>query len=102
MSAKNRDRYTIDDWRAACPTVASMRRAKWLVLVICPVCDLQIEADLKRIEQSKGPTFSLWGQSTPCRRRFCQGKAEFFVQPPGASMEIHMTADRRRQRKPPP
>lgn len=92
MGVKNRDRYTISDWRAACPSVSSMRRAKWLVIAVCPVCDLQIEADLKRIEQSKGPTFSLWGQSTPCRRRFCEGKAEFFVQPPGASMELHMTA----------
>lgn len=69
-----------------------MRRAGWLVLVVCPVCDLQIEADLKRIERLKGETFSLWGQTTPCRRRFCEGEAGFFVQPPGASMELHMTA----------
>lgn len=103
MGAKNRDRYTIDDWRAACPSVAAMRRAKWLVLVVCPVCDLQIEADLKTIEQIKGPTFSLWGQAAPCRRRYCHGAAEFFVQPPGANIEIRMTAALERgNRKPPP
>lgn len=97
MGSKNRDRYTIDDWREACFTVSSMRRARWLVLVVCPVCDLQIEADLHRIEQIKGPTFSLWGQTTPCRRRFCEGQASFFVQPPGASTELHMTAGTRKR-----
>src|SRR5687768_16065161 len=54
MGKRNRDRYTIDDGREACPTVGSMRRARWLVLAVCPVCDLQIEADLKVIETIKG------------------------------------------------
>jgi hypothetical protein len=102
MGKRNRDRYTVDDWREACPTVGSMRRARWLVLAVCPVCDLQIEADLKVIETIKGADFSLWGQTTPCRRRFCDGKARFFVQPPGASAEVLMTAPpRTRTRRPP-
>lgn len=103
MGRRNRDRYTVDDWREACPSVGSMRRAHWLVLAVCPVCDLQIEADLKVIETMKGEGFSLWGQTTPCRRRFCEGVASFFVQPPGASMEVQMTAGAKpRTRKPPP
>jgi hypothetical protein len=103
MGVKNRDRYTVDDWRAACPSVGAMRRARWLVLAVCPVCDLQIVADLKVLETMKGKDFSLWGQTTPCRRRYCEGMASFFVQPPGASIEVHMTAcPARRTRKPPP
>lgn len=62
------------------------------MLVVCPVCDLQIRADLKRIEQLKGPTFSLWGQTTSCRRRYCHGQAGFFVQLPGSTMEVRMSA----------
>lgn len=91
MGRRNRDRYTLADWRLACPDVGSMRRAGWVVICVCPVCDLQIEANLELVEKAKGPTFSLWGQTTSCRRRFCEGEAAFFVQPPGAVMEYRMT-----------
>lgn len=100
VGRRNHDRYTVDDWREACPTVGSIRRARWMVLAVCPVCDLQIEADLKVIETMKGGDFSLWGQTTPCRRRFCGGEASFFVQPPGASIEIQMTAGPQRRAPP--
>ena len=92
MGVKNRARYSVDDWRKACPTVRSMRRAAWEVLAVCPVCDLQMVVDLAVTEAMKGPDFRLWGQSTKCRRRWCRGQAEFFVQPPGADTEVRMTA----------
>lgn len=91
MGRKNLDRYTVKDWREACPTVGAMRRAGWLVVSCCPVCDLEIEADLALVEREKGADFSLWGKTTRCRRRYCDGEAAFFVQPPGATVEHRMT-----------
>lgn len=91
MGRRNLDRYSLADWKRACPNVGAMRRARWVVIAVCPACDLQIEANLELVEKTKGPGFSLWGQTTPCRRRFCRGEAAFFVQPPGAAMEYRMT-----------
>lgn len=91
MGRKNRDRYTLADWKEACPTVGAIRRARWVVTACCPVCDLEIVANLELIEREKGPDFSLWGKTTPCRRRYCEGEAAFFVQPPGAVMDYRMT-----------
>lgn len=90
MGRRNRDRYSLADWRAACPTVADLRRAGWVVLAVCPICDLQVVADLERIERVKGPGFRLWGKTARCRRRYCTGEAAFFTHPPGATMEFRM------------
>lgn len=91
MGARNLDRFTLADWRSACPTVADLIRARWEVVVVCPVCDLQMVADLRRIQRDKGPAYRLWGRTAPCRRRYCTGTAAFFVQPPGATTELRMT-----------
>lgn len=91
MGRRNLDRYSIDDWRAACPTVGDIRRAGWTVSAVCPVCDLEIEADLKLVETIKGGGYRLWGATTRCRRRWCSGRMAFFVEPPGAQLEIRMT-----------
>lgn len=90
MGRRNLDRYTTADWRAACPTVGSIRRAGWVVTAVCPICDLEIEADLGVLETMKGPSYRLWGASTRCRRRWCQGRMAFFVRPPGATSDIRM------------
>lgn len=57
---------------------------------VCPVCDLEIVADLSVVEAARGPDFRLWGATTACRRRWCEGKAAFFVRPPGATSEVRM------------
>ncbi|WP_425992347.1 hypothetical protein [Brevundimonas sp. TWP2-3-2] len=90
MGRKNLDRYTVKDWREACPTVRSIRRAGWVVTAVCSVCDLEIVADLALVEAARGPEFRLWGATTACRRRWCEGKASFFVRPPGATSEMRM------------
>lgn len=92
MGARNKDRFTTADWREACPTVARIRQANWEVLAVCRVCDLQLVADLDTIERKKGPDFSLWGETSRCRRRWCEGIVDFFVTPPGATHEVRMTA----------
>lgn len=90
MGRKNRERYTLADWREACPSVASVRRAGWVVTAVCHVCDLEIVANLALIESTKGATYRLWGATTRCRRRYCEGVMAFFVNPPGASVEVRM------------
>lgn len=92
MGARNLSRFTVDDWRAACPTVSLMRQARWEVVAVCPVCDLQFAVSLAVIEAVRGPGYSLWGRSCACVRRWCHGEALYFVQPPGATMEMRMTA----------
>lgn len=44
MGTRNKDRFTIRDWREACPTVARIRQARWEVLAVCRVCDIDIGA----------------------------------------------------------
>lgn len=90
MGRKNLDRTSVADWRAACPTVGSIRRAGWTVTAVCAVCALEIEADLGVVETMKGTNYRLWGATTRCRRRWCQGRMAFFVKPPGALMEFRM------------
>jgi hypothetical protein len=92
MGRRNLDRYTAADWRAACPTVGSIRRAGWVVTAACPNCDLEIVADLSVVETIKGSEYSLWGATTRCRRRWCEGRMAFFVRPPGAQVEIRMVS----------
>lgn len=84
MGRKNLERYTISDWREACPTVQAMRREGWDVITECRTCGLQMQADLARIEREKGPDFSLWDKSTRCRRLRCQGFVDFHALPPNA------------------
>lgn len=92
MGRKNLDRYTLADYRAACPSVASIRRAGWVVTAVCAVCDLEMVANLAAIETAKGPGYRLWGATTRCRRRYCDGAMAFFVKPPGATVEVRMVA----------
>jgi hypothetical protein len=90
MGRRNLDCYTVANWRAACPTVGSIRRAGWVVTAACPICELEIVADLAVVETMKGSDYSLWGATTRCRRRWCEGRMAFFVKPPGAQMEFRM------------
>ena len=85
MGRRNADRYTIADWRSACPTVRWMRAERWDVITCCTTCGLQMQADLARIEREKGPDFSLWDRTAPCRRLRCPGFVEFQALPPHAT-----------------
>ncbi|WGM31531.1 hypothetical protein [Brevundimonas sp. NIBR11] len=92
MGRKNLDRYREADWREASQTVDQILRNRWPVIAECPVCDLRIEADVRRIAQVMGPDYSLWGAETACRRIGCIGRVHFILRPRGAIMEYVMTA----------
>lgn len=92
MGRRNLDRYTEDDWRGASRTVEQILVNGWPVYADCPVCELRIRADLKRIAQVAGVDYSLWGASAACRRVGCVGRVQFVIRPRGAIAEIVMTA----------
>lgn len=94
MGRKNWDRYSDEDWRRAGSTVRAIIANGWPVDSVCEVCDLRIEADVKRIAREVGPDFSLWGASPRCRRKGCPGRVTFYVSPPGAIAAIAVTAKR--------
>lgn len=96
MGSRNLDRYTEADWRAASRTVDQILANRWRVYADCGVCDLRIEADVRRIAQVKGPAYSLWGADAACRRVGCVGRVQFVLRPRGAIMDYVMTAQPRR------
>lgn len=96
MGRKNLDRYTEAEWRAASQTIDQILTNGWPVYADCPVCDLRIKADLTRIAQVRGPTYSLWGADAACRRVGCIGRVQFVIRPRGAIGEFVMTAQARR------
>ena len=51
------------------------------MITCCTTCGLKIQADLARIEREKGPEFSLWDRTAPCRRLGCPGFVEFQALP---------------------
>ena len=95
MGRRNLDRYTEDDWREASRTVEQILVNRWRVYADCIVCDLRIEADVRRIAEVKGPRYSLWGADAACRRVGCIGRVHFVIRPRGAIGEYVMTAKSR-------
>jgi len=67
-----------------------MRRERWDIIAVCQTCGLQMQADLARIELEKGPEFSLWDRSAPCRRLRCPGFVEFHAKPPNSVVRFRM------------
>lgn len=96
MGRKNADRYTDAEWRQAGFTVQAIIANGWPVFTQCQVCDLRVEADLRRIAQAKGSKFSLWGSTARCRRMGCPGQVLFYTVPHGALGPVCMTAGPRR------
>lgn len=92
MGRKNYDAYSAQDWRDASPTVRAILANRWTVFADCPICDLRIRADVRRIADVMGPTYSLWGADAPCRRVGCIGRVQFVLRPIGAHMDYVMTA----------
>ena len=94
MGRRNPDRYTDEDWRFVGSTVGAILANRWLVYTECDLCHLRIQADLRRIARARGLEFSLWGQTTACRRMGCPGRVGFWCRPHGASGDVAMTARR--------
>lgn len=94
MGRRNPDRYSDDDWRQAGFTVGAVIANRWLVYTECELCELRIEADLKRVARERGSNYVLWGRTARCRRMGCPGRVTFWCRPHGALGDIAMTAAR--------
>lgn len=94
MGRRNPDRYTAADWMLAGRTVGAIISNRWLVYTECEVCDLRIQADLKRIAKERGGNYVLWGRTGRCRRMGCPGRVSFWCRPHGADADIAMTSER--------
>jgi hypothetical protein len=64
MGRRNTKRYTADDWKEAGRTVGAIIANRWVVYTECELCELRIQADLKRIARERGGNLVLWGRST--------------------------------------
>lgn len=91
MTRRSPDRYTVQDWKFAGPTVGAIIANRWLVYTECELCELRIRADLKRIARERGANYVLWGRAATCRRMGCPGRVTFWVRPHGASADVAMT-----------
>ncbi|WP_426039816.1 hypothetical protein [Brevundimonas sp. DC300-4] len=56
------------------------------------MCELRIQADLKRIARVRGPHYNLWGVDAACRRVGCIGRVQFVIGPRDAVGEFVMPA----------
>ena len=92
MGARNRDRFTETDWRAASSTVAQIIRNGWPVYAECQACGVRLWVDLETIAARRGPRTDLWGRTGKCKRVGCVGRTVFFLQPHGAIRTYAMTA----------
>jgi hypothetical protein len=70
---KVRDFNNIPSWSA---TLGALRQASATVRAICPRC-AGFKADLERMIEAKGETYSLWNRTTPCPRPGCDGHVWF-------------------------
>lgn len=91
MGRRNPDRYSVADWMQAGETVGAIISNRWVVYTECELCQLRIEADLKRIARERGPKYVLWGRTTRCRRMGCPGRVHFWCRPHGNVGDIAMT-----------
>ena len=65
MGRRNPDRYTAADWKIAGRSLGAIIANRWLVYTECDLCQLRIQADLKRIARERGNNFDLWGGQPP-------------------------------------
>lgn len=77
-------------WRSLAPTAADLAARGWPVHARCLTCQLEMDVDLARVIAERGPALVLWGRTSRCRRRRCQGRMAFYVTPPRADGEVIM------------
>lgn len=94
MGRKNHSAYTDADWRAASESLRQILSNGWPVYADCDLCDLRLKADLESMARRVDPHLSLWGAKPRCRRVGCPGRVTFYLDPPGATAAIAMTAKR--------
>ena len=65
-------------------TVGALIAEGALVRAHCDRCAKERVVDLRRVERAKGPLYSLWLRTAPCRTSGCRGRVWFSAQRPDA------------------
>lgn len=92
MARKNYSAYRQRDWLEASGTLRQILSNGWPVYADCDLCGLRLKADLDAMSRRIGGQRSLWGFKPNCRRVGCVGRVTFYLDPPGATIPIAMTA----------
>lgn len=84
MGSRSRERVrVIPAWTE---TIAALIEEGALVRAHCERCDRERVVDLHRIQRAKGPLYSLWLRTAPCRTSQCRGRVWFSAQRPDAGI----------------
>lgn len=77
-------------WRDVAPTLADLKRHRFVVTARCLVCSLEMEVRPEIAAQARGWDYVLWGRSVPCRRFRCGGRMWFACIPPRLGQRVPM------------
>lgn len=81
-------RWSRDEWRGYCPTLADMQRRGWSLTKRCPSCALVMAVPLEGLVRVHGPGWDPWGQTAPCPRLFCPGRMRLRAYSPRAGQYV--------------
>jgi hypothetical protein len=93
MGAKNPDRFSPSEWRAAAPTVGAMIDRHWDVQARCRKCGLVLRVDLRLIAAIKTRKAEIWNRTAPCRKVGCNGVVDFEGKPPILYQHMRLAAE---------
>lgn len=69
-----------------------MRRARWRVRSVCPVCGVRLRTPLAATIRLHGEAFSLWNRAAPCLVEGCTGQVYYEGWPPKLAGYFRLTA----------
>ncbi len=72
-------------------TVADLIAEGAEVWAHCSPCRSRWRCDLVKIAKVKGPLYSLWNRTSPCRTPGCAGRVWFKAQCPGSKAWVHFS-----------
>ena len=67
-------------------TVGTLIEEGAIVRAHCSECGKERLVDLQRIQRAKGPLYSLWLRTAPCRTNPCRGRVWFSAMRPDAGI----------------
>jgi hypothetical protein len=84
MGSRGRERVrVIPAWTE---TIGSLIEEGAIVRAHCSECGKERLVDLQRIQRAKGPLYSLWLRTAPCRTNPCRGRVWFSAMRPDAGV----------------
>lgn len=92
MGYRKPETYGEDDWRRVGNQVQSMIRQGWQVWAKCQSCGLEITVPLLAVAGARGGSYSLFGETIPCKALGCKSRMAYFGKPPEGRFTLSLTA----------